>query len=275
MSAKDREELIRIAQALPRGVWYPGDDAFVFSLSVRDPLIYADEDVVVLTERLPDGGGMLHWKGRGVDGFSKGVRAILGPLQRSGLESVIVRAVREAGEDWRDYYTAISDLGFSVRYVFLDYRMNPLIRKVPDLAGIRMATAEDARTLEGISAKELGEWARQTEDEFLSLLADGKALVLCKENSGQLAGFITVRLTGEKPYTLFVRSLAVSRNFRGRGWGRQLTEAALDWAAHNGAGSSTLWVERFNQEAICLYRSLGFRPSGKEEAHFIVSLVPG
>ena len=52
--------------------------------------------------------------------------------------------------------------------------------------------------------------------------------------------------------------IGVDPQFHGRGWGRALTGAGLDWLAHRGLGVGMLYVDADNVAAVSMYRSMGF-----------------
>jgi mycothiol synthase len=61
--------------------------------------------------------------------------------------------------------------------------------------------------------------------------------------------------------------IGVDPAFHGRGWGRSLTEAGLDWLAGRGLTVGMLYVDADNVPAVTLYRSLGFRQHHVDRAY--------
>jgi GNAT superfamily N-acetyltransferase len=66
----------------------------------------------------------------------------------------------------------------------------------------------------------------------------------------------------EDPAAVHLVSMWVDPAHRGRGLGRSLVQAVIDWARGRGARVVNLWATDGNEPAIALYRSCGFRPTG-------------
>lgn len=65
-----------------------------------------------------------------------------------------------------------------------------------------------------------------------------------------------------------VTSVTISREYRGRGYGRALTRFLLDKAVEEGARRATLEVRRSNKRAYKLYSTLGFREAGVRKGYY-------
>lgn len=61
--------------------------------------------------------------------------------------------------------------------------------------------------------------------------------------------------------------ISVDPKFHGRGLGRALTVAGLEHLSEDGLSVGMLYVDRVNEAAVGLYRSLGFRPHRLERAY--------
>jgi len=92
------------------------------------------------------------------------------------------------------------------------------------------------------------------------------------EEKGEILGHAT--LQGGRMPNSFHRvtfSIGLLRPARGKGLGRALTQAALDWAREQG---SIDWIDLYvfthNKPALALYRSMGFREVGTTEDLFRV-----
>jgi len=76
-----------------------------------------------------------------------------------------------------------------------------------------------------------------------------------EDNDGWPMGYIVCRIVDEESTLLYV---GVKPEYRGVGWGRILTSAALDESKIRGAETMNLYVAEDNTPAIHLYKSLGF-----------------
>jgi len=64
-----------------------------------------------------------------------------------------------------------------------------------------------------------------------------------------------------------IRCLYVHRGLRRQGWGRRLSEMAMDLARQAGKRRMILWSDTRFVEAHALYRALGFSQHGTRELH--------
>lgn len=62
--------------------------------------------------------------------------------------------------------------------------------------------------------------------------------------------------------------MAVARDWRGRGVGAALVQAAIDWARAEGLHKLTLDVFPHNEAAVALYRKFGFVEEGRRIKQF-------
>ncbi len=86
-------------------------------------------------------------------------------------------------------------------------------------------------------------------------LSNGLDQYLVWEENGMAAGYINFRiLAGEGE----IERVAVHPLLRGRGFGRKLMEAMVEYASGQGVRDITLDVRVNNQTAINLYESCGF-----------------
>jgi len=95
-------------------------------------------------------------------------------------------------------------------------------------------------------------------------IESASATTFVAEEAGQVIGFVNVGIVDEtnslaQPIR-FVRvgMVGVLESYRRRGIGRSLMEHAEHWAAARGAVDIRLTVWTFNEDAIRLYRDLGY-----------------
>ncbi len=78
------------------------------------------------------------------------------------------------------------------------------------------------------------------------------------EEDGRIVGNVTLTRTGSGSSRWQISNVAVHRDFRGRGIGRRLMEAAIALASERGGEWVLLQVRHDNMPALHLYESLGF-----------------
>ncbi len=82
---------------------------------------------------------------------------------------------------------------------------------------------------------------------------------LVLEAEGRMAGSCWTKVHAHShPPMGEIYVIGVDPDFHGRGWGRALTRAGLDWLAARGLSVGMLYVDADNRAAVSLYRSLGF-----------------
>ena len=82
---------------------------------------------------------------------------------------------------------------------------------------------------------------------------------------GELVGSLSVE---ESRFGFGELGMAVARDWRGRGVGSALLEAAIEWARERGLHKLTLSVFPHNAAAIALYRKFGFVEEGRRVKHY-------
>ena len=92
--------------------------------------------------------------------------------------------------------------------------------------------------------------------------------LLLLEEDGQVAGSCWTKVHAETdPPMGEIYVIGVDPRFHGRGWGRALTEAGLDWLAGQGLDVGMLYVDADNVAAVSMYRSMGFADHHVDRAY--------
>ena len=127
---------------------------------------------------------------------------------------------------------------------------------------LRFAEAADVDLLHALHAAAFDQPWPAAEIERLMRILGGFA-VLAEEDAPQ--GFVLIRTVADEAEIL---TLAVSPDFRRRGIGRALVEAAAQEASRRGARSCFLEVAEDNPIALALYESAGFQAVGLRRAYY-------
>ncbi len=119
---------------------------------------------------------------------------------------------------------------------------------------IRRMTLADAEAVQAIEGRVFPRpW---TLEDFRKEMTQNKcARYLVGVEDGRITGYAGAWIVLDEAQ---VTNVAVAPEYRGRGWGRALMEALLQYAANLGAAYVTLEVRRSNETAQNLYKSLGF-----------------
>jgi len=105
--------------------------------------------------------------------------------------------------------------------------------------------------------------ARQRRGLAMLLAHDG-AVVLVAEAAGQVVGMCSGQLTistAEGGFALLVEDMVVADAWHGRGLGRELLAALVQWAAEKKIGRLQLLADRNNTAALEFYGKLGWQPT--------------
>lgn len=85
------------------------------------------------------------------------------------------------------------------------------------------------------------------------------------DSVGELAGWVVMSAGGSEAD---VMTIATTEAGRGRGIGRCLLGAGIDWARGRGAHVIHLEVDEHNESALGLYQSAGFSEWGRREDYY-------
>ena len=106
-------------------------------------------------------------------------------------------------------------------------------------------------------------WSRESFRQELERNVAARYLVA--EAEGQVVGYAGAWVILDESH---ITNIAVAEAWRGRGIGRKLTEALLQYLSNLGACYATLEVRVSNERAQNLYKSLGFVSVGKRKRYY-------
>lgn len=98
-----------------------------------------------------------------------------------------------------------------------------------------------------------------------ALADERRALFVAEADDGRLVGEIGLSLA---PYGVADLGMAVADGWRGRGVGRALLDAGVDWARAAGAHKVALQVWPHNAAGRALYARVGFVEEGRLRRHY-------
>ncbi|MEM7418062.1 MAG: GNAT family N-acetyltransferase [Gemmatimonadota bacterium] len=101
---------------------------------------------------------------------------------------------------------------------------------------------------------------------WMSWLSDPEITCLVADGEGDIAGFCTIRRSGDPDATsgttAEMPTLYVRPDSWSRGVGRRLCDEAIERARAQGFDELTLWVLELNGRAQAFYEEFGFAPDG-------------
>lgn len=119
---------------------------------------------------------------------------------------------------------------------------------------VRRMTLDDVDRVYALETEAFAQpW--KAEDFRYELTENKVARYLVVEESGEVIGFAGVHVIIDQGH---VTNIVVSERRRGKGYGRLVTAALMQYAANLGAAYLTLEVRAGNHVAQALYASLGF-----------------
>ena len=128
---------------------------------------------------------------------------------------------------------------------------------------IRRMTMAD---VDGVAAVEAATfptpWSR---DAFESEMKNVAARYLVAEKNGNVIGYAGAWIILDESH---ITNIAVLKDERGQGIGRQLTHGLMQYLSNLGAAYATLEVRKSNEVAQNLYKSLGFIKLGVRKRYY-------
>ena len=136
-------------------------------------------------------------------------------------------------------------------------------KKAQDVRIRRMRTGD----VDAVTAIEQATFARPwSRESFRQEMERNKAArYLVAEKGGEVIGYAGAWIILDESH---ITNIAVAEQERGRGVGRKLTEALMQYISNLGAAYATLEVRVSNERAQRLYKSLGFVSVGKRKRYY-------
>ena len=106
-------------------------------------------------------------------------------------------------------------------------------------------------------------WSRESFRQELTRNVAARYLVA--EENGEVLGYAGAWVILDESH---ITNIAVKEAYRGRGIGKQLTQALLQYLSNLGASYATLEVRVSNERAQNLYKGLGFVSVGKRKRYY-------
>lgn len=134
---------------------------------------------------------------------------------------------------------------------------------MPSECVIRRMTMAD---VDGVAAVEAATFPKPwSRDAFISEMNNVAARYMVAELDGQIIGFAGAWIIIDESH---ITNIAILSEHRGKGYGRLVTEALLQYLSNLGAAYATLEVRRSNEVAQQLYASLGFLRLGVRKRYY-------
>lgn len=139
----------------------------------------------------------------------------------------------------------------------------------------RAATKEDAESIVALNGRAFAwhpEQGSLSVEKFLKTMTeDGfsyDGLRLCDDPHAALMGFCWTKIHhDQEPEVGEIYVIAVDPSFQGRGLGKPLTFAGLEWLSEAGLGVAMLYVESDNDPANAIYQAIGFTHHRTDRAY--------
>ncbi|HNR40630.1 MAG TPA: GNAT family N-acetyltransferase [Bacteroidales bacterium] len=99
-----------------------------------------------------------------------------------------------------------------------------------------------------------------TREHFRAIIRQKSVHLFTAENAGKIVGMLTLVIYRIPAGTRFwIEDVVVDNSERGKGYGKELTQFALDFAEHSGAETIELTSRPSRVAANKLYQTMGFR----------------
>ena len=173
----------------------------------------------------------------------------------------------------KEWTKTFEDAGFSIRNIWHDY-FKPTLHDVMnegekairlkneeciEASEVTMSCRNQSRGFTGETEKFLSEWLSNCEEGD-----QNKTIFVEKNDSGQIVGLVCTTTYGHdstKGAIAWIREVCVRPEYQNRGIARKLIIQALSYGKGKGATRAFLAADEMNDNAIHLYKSIGFEPS--------------
>jgi GNAT superfamily N-acetyltransferase len=95
------------------------------------------------------------------------------------------------------------------------------------------------------------------------IIANPKLAIIkvARDAENKVIGMVSAQLvisTAQGSYSAWVEDMVIAEKYRGKGIGRKLLDAAINWAKEKGASRAQLLVDIENEPALGYYQHLGW-----------------
>jgi ribosomal protein S18 acetylase RimI-like enzyme len=171
-----------------------------------------------------------------------------------------------------------------------DVGMAARVRRVqpgegPRLRDVRLRALEDTPTAFASNLASEATRLPTAWDEDALVRSEGwETATFIAEEDGRWLGLVGAYRPADRPGVVELVSMWVDPAARGQGLGACLATEVLEWARAGGAAKVELWVTTGNEQAMSLYRRLGFATTSnyqalpsdpcRDEVRMFVALAP-
>ena len=173
----------------------------------------------------------------------------------------------------KEWTNTFEKVGFSIRNIWHDYfkkNLDDVQNEVENAVKLRdeeclqasevtLSCRNQSRGFTGESEIFLKEWLSNSDEDD-----QNKTIFVQKNESGQIVGLVctnTYAHDSEKGAVAWIREVCVRPEYQNRGIARMLIMQALSYGKAKGAKRAFLAADEMNDNAIHLYKSIGFEPS--------------
>lgn len=176
----------------------------------------------------------------------------------------------------KEWIEAFENAGFSVRNIWHDY-FKPTLSDINDVvsnaialketecmeaSGVTLSCRNQSRGFTGETEKFLKDWLSNRDEDYRH-----NTIFVEKNDLGDIVGLVcttTYAHNSEKGAIAWIREVCVRPEYQNRGIARKLIMQALSHGKKYGAKRAFLAADEMNDNAIHLYKSIGFEPSQEE-----------